>query len=61
MSNSEYDDNERGPLQEETVEALREQLANSTLDIPESFFAGKSYDDLLTEALIEDYERLDLD
>ena len=38
--------------------ALRQSLEESTLSIPETYFQGKSYDQLLEESLRDRYEAL---
>lgn len=45
-------------LSETDKEALRESIARTTIQVPESYFQGKSDKELLTEALLEDYENL---
>lgn len=46
------------PLSESEKEILRESISRTTIPIPESYFQGKSDDELLAEALLEDYENL---
>ena len=45
-------------LSESEKKALRESIARTTIQVPESYFQGKSDKELLAEALWEDYENL---
>lgn len=45
-------------LSKRDIQKIQASLDASTLFVPESFFDGKSYDELLAEALRKDYESL---
>lgn len=45
-------------LTDEQKQALRERSARATCAVPESFWQGRSYKDLLEEAVREKYEAL---
>ena len=49
---------QRRSLSQEQLQSLRERTKRTSFDVPESFWQGKSDDELITEALEEKYESL---
>ena len=49
---------QRRTLSQEQLQSLRERVKRTTFGVPESFWQGKSDDELITEALEEKYESL---
>ena len=45
-------------LTEEQARHLRESLDRATRPVPESYFDGRSYDDIIAEEMAADYEAL---